>query len=110
MKAFSAALTAMVLLFAGCIHQAYLDPDPKPSVIEKIDLTPGLYIDKTQLAQTSTTGDGCLCGSLNEWRIETGPALKGAAEKTSRRRCQITETYETGGIFSEGLYGRPSLP
>lgn len=76
------AVLASILGFGACAHNVYLSPNPVLTARAKINADVGLFIDKAQIAQQYTYGGSCLLGLANQWILETGPAVRMAAERT----------------------------
>lgn len=75
-------IVLLIFLLSGCVFRVPLEPHPKIKIPKKVPIDLGLFVDRTnELYKYKAQGmAGCLIGG-NLWELDTGVALKKAAER-----------------------------
>jgi len=75
-------ILSSIFLLSGCVFRVPLEPHPKIEVPKKVPIDLGLFVDRTNdLYKYKAQGmAGCLMGG-NLWELDTGVALRKAAER-----------------------------
>ena len=81
MKTLSIVLS--IFFLSGCVFRVPLEPNPKIVVSGKIPIDLGLFVNRAnELYRYKARGlTGCLIGERGEWKLDTGVALRKAAER-----------------------------